>query len=411
MIRSIKNIFHLFNAFAACLYYGFPARKLHMIGITGTDGKTTTTHLIYEILSEAEKNVSMISSVYARVGGKEYDTGFHVTTPDPWFLQQMLKKAVDHGDTHFVLEVTSHGLDQNRVWGIPFGIGVITNITPEHLDYHFTYEEYARSKIKLLERSKVAIVNREDRSYKLIYDLRFKIQELITYGLKTGDVMLQTFKFKTTLPGDYNKYNILAAYTATKQFGISDDVIRKTVAGFKGIKGRYEVIKTKYGFGIIIDFAHTSNGLEQVLSTVRKKTEGRLIHVFGCAGLRDYKKRPVMGEISGRIADISVITEEDYRIEDFYSIVEQIKSGMKRKQNVHVYKSRQEAINFATSGAKRGDIVILTGKGHERSLCRGTKEYPWSEHEAVKKALKRLHKIKSFPRHAYRQAGKRESIT
>ena len=396
MTRLVKNIFHLLNAWVACIFYGFPARKLKIIGVTGTDGKTTTTHLTYAILFEAGMNVSMISSVYAQVGGKEYDTGFHVTTPNPWFLQRMLKKAVDHGDTHFVLEVTSHGLDQNRVWGIPFEIGIITNITPEHLDYHRTYDEYARSKIKLLERSKLAVVNREDKSYKLIrnYELRItnkKTNKVISYGLKTGDVTLKKFAFKTTLPGDYNKSNILAAYSAASRLGVYDPVIRTAIAGFTGIIGRYEVIKTKHGFDVIIDFAHTSNGLEQILSTVRKTTKGRLIHVFGCAGLRDFKKRPVMGEISSRIADISVITEEDYRIEDFDSIVEQIKSGMKRKHNVYVYKFRQEAINYATSRAKPGDVVVLTGKGHEKSLCRGTIEYPWSEHMAVKKALKKLH--------------------
>ncbi|MBI4137499.1 UDP-N-acetylmuramoyl-L-alanyl-D-glutamate--2,6-diaminopimelate ligase [Candidatus Roizmanbacteria bacterium] len=388
MIRTIKNTFHLFNALVAGLFYGFPANKLRIIGITGTDGKTTTTHLTHEILTAAEKKTSMISSVYAKVGGKEYDTGFHVTTPNPWFLQKMLKKAVDHGDEYFVLEVTSHGLDQNRVWGIPFEIGIVTNITPEHLDYHQTYEQYAASKIKLLERSKTAVVNREDESYTLIYNLKFKIHELITYGLKRGDNTLKTCKFSTSLPGDYNKSNILAAYSAAKQLGISDSDIRKAVAGFSGIKGRYETQKTPYGFDVIIDFAHTSNGLTRVLSTVRKKTKGRLIHVFGCAGLRDVKKRPIMGEISGRIADISIITEEDYRTEDFDTIVAQIRSGMKRKQHVHVYKFRRDAINFATSIARRGDVVVLTGKGHEKSLCRGTTEYPWSEHEAVKKALK-----------------------
>lgn len=388
MNRSIKNTLHLLNAFVACAYYGFPGRKLHVIGITGTDGKTTTTHLVYEILSKAKLPVSMISSVYARVGGKEYDTGFHVTTPNPWFLQKMIKKAVDHDDTYFVLEVTSHGLDQNRVWGVPFHTGIVTNITPEHLDYHRTYAEYAKSKMKLLERSQLSVVNREDSSYEFLKSKKFG--QMISYGLKKGDITLKTFSFKTMLPGDYNKSNILAAYAVAHSMGISDSVIRKAIAGFKGIKGRYEIMKTKFGFTVIVDFAHTSNGLEKVLSTVRKEVKGRLIHVFGCAGLRDYKKRPVMGEISGRIADITVITEEDYRIEDFDDIVNQIKSGMKRKQNVHVYKSRQDAINFATSIAKKGDVVLLTGKGHEQSLCRGKVEYPWNEHEAVKKALNKL---------------------
>lgn len=398
VLRKLKNIVHLSNAILACLYYGFPGRKLAVIGITGTDGKTTTTHLIYGILKTSGKKVSMVSSVYGLIGGREFDTGFHVTTPDPWFVQRSLSEAAKAHDDYFVLEVTSHGLDQNRVWGVPFKIGVLTNITHEHLDYHKTYQKYVQAKAKLLQRSQVVVINREDESFSLITNYELRVtnsgKKVITYGLKQGDITLKNFSFITPLPGEYNKMNCLAAASVGRELGIPDDTIRKALKNFSGVTGRFETIKTKKGFDVIVDFAHTPNAIEKVLATIRPMAKGKLIHVFGSASERDYLKRPIMGAASATYADITILTEEDYRKEDVHKIMDEIEQGYLKKatskQKLFKFPNRQDAVNKAISLAKKGDIVILTGKGHEKSLCRGTVEYPWSEHEAVKKALQQL---------------------
>ena len=400
LIRILKNYAHYLGALLSNLYFGFPARNLTVIGVTGTDGKTTTTHLLYEILTAAGKKVAMISSVYAMIGNKEYDTGFHVTSPNYWQLQKLLAKAKDNGQHYVVLEVTSHAISQHRVFGIPFAIAVLTNVTHEHLDYHKSYEEYLATKLKLLRMADVAVVNVDDESFKSISKIKSK---LITYGIKKGNINFNSYPFTTKLPGEYNKLNCLAAAAAAKELGIDDAVIRETLATFGGVTGRFEEVPTNRDFRVIIDFAHTPNAFKQVLLTVRKQTKGRLIHVFGAAGLRDYTKRPLMGAISARFADIIVLTEEDYRTEDVGEIMRQIEKGIMKNakfptsslkdsglRGASKIPNRQEAINRAIQLAKKGDIVILTGKGHEKSLCRGKTEYPWSEHDAVKLALANL---------------------
>lgn len=392
MLQGIKNIYHLLVAVFATIFFRYPGKSLTVIGVTGTDGKTTTVHLIYEILRAAGKKVSLISSIGAKIGGQDYELPFHVTTPNSCQLQRFLRLAVDRGEEYMVLEVTSHGLDQNRVFGCNFAIGVITNISHEHLDYHKNYENYLKTKAKLFQRVKWAILNREDESYNY---LKFKIENLklakiIDYGLKMGDITPAKFSFETPLPGKYNQYNVLATIATAKALGISDSKIRETVANFGGVLGRFEFVETRKDFSVVIDFAHTPNALENVLSTIKSTVFGRLIHVFGCAGLRDKLKRSKMGEISAKYTEIIVLTEEDYRTEDVNQIIEEIGKKIPSKKEIYKIPDRQEAINLAVKIAKKGDLVILTGKGHEKSLCRGKKEYPWSEHDAVKKALEIL---------------------
>ncbi len=294
-IRDIKNLYHQASASLAVVYYGFPSKRLTVIGVTGTDGKTTTTHLIYDILKTAGKKSSMVSSVTAIIAGKQYDTGFHVTTPDSWMLQKFLRQAADAGQQYLVLEVTSHALDQNRVVGIDFAVGVLTNITHEHLDYHQTYQKYLKTKERLLKRAQIAVINKDDESYKYLNKQYLKI---VTYAVKNdADFTPKKFPFITPLPGQYNRYNCLAAIAVAKQLDIPDEIIKKTLKTFKGVKGRFEKIPTKFGFEIIIDFAHTPNAIEKVLSTLRPLVQGKIIHVFGSAGLRDYNKRHLMGEM------------------------------------------------------------------------------------------------------------------
>ncbi len=353
MFQKLKNIYHLFQAILANLWYGFPSRKLKVIGVTGTDGKTTTTHLIAHILKIAGKKVSFVSTVVA--------PGFHVTTPSSFALQKLLKRSVENHDEYFVLETTSHALDQNRVWGIRYEVGVITNITHEHLDYHGNYEEYVKTKMKLLKMAKVGLYNTSK-----IANIIKRIPDLTKF----------------------NQYNYSSAYFVCKELGLSDEIMLKAMKMFQLPKGRLDMVYDK-DFKIMIDFAHTPNALLQLLPALKKiyfKKKGRLIHVFGAAGLRDVTKRPMMGKASDKFSDTIILTEEDYRTEDPHLICQQIISGIKNK-NYQIILNRQKAINKAIETARKNDVVVITGKGHENSLCRGKIEYPWDEYEAVKKAI------------------------
>ncbi len=441
MWQKAKNTYHLLQAVSAATGYGFPSKGMKIIGITGTDGKTTTASLIYHILKNAGRKAALISTVSAIVDGEMFDTGFHVTTPDPFQIQWYLKKAQKAGMEYVVLEVTSHALDQNRVFGIPFAIGILTNITREHLDYHKTYERYVDAKLKLLLSSKTAIINKDDTSYKIVKEklLQKKYQhKIITYGMDdASDINPQNFSFKTNLLGEFNRYNILAAASATKLLGIPDDDIREAISSFSSPVGRQDVVYDK-AFKVIIDFAHTPNALKNILPEADKLKKNRLIHVFGAAGKRDKFKRPEMGAISSQYADIIVLTAEDPRNEPVEKIMNEIEKGIKDKNYEIVDKSRisnsprgeagqesgimdnkkyivkipdrKEAIEFAISLAKSGDVVFLTGKGHEKSMNYGEGETPWDEHQVVAEALKSIAKTTNLVRSSRFTAGKLSSI-
>ena len=383
-LQRLKNIFHLINAFLANIWYGFPSRKITVIGITGTDGKTTTTHLIAHILKSCGKKVSYISTIFAKIGKKEYDTGFHVTTPNPWLIQKLIKEAVNNKDEYFILETTSHALDQNRVWGINYKIGVLTNVTYEHLDYHLSYENYLKTKVKLLKRAEVAFFNKDDRSYLYVKKMLKGRKKIIEYQ------KLPIIKKNFPNLEKFNQENFSAAYLVALNLGLRSEEVLKAIKTFKLPKGRFDLVYDK-DFKVIIDFAHTPNAFLKLLSEIRKKylkNKGRLIHVFGSAGLRDNTKRPLMGEISGRFADFIILTEEDYRTEDPNKICQEVASGIKNK-NYQVIIDRKKAIEKALKMAKKGDVVIFTGKAHEKSLCRGKTEYPWDEYRAVEIGLKK----------------------
>lgn len=378
-MQKLKNLFHLAMAIIANIYYGFPSRKLKVIGVTGTDGKTTTTHLIYHILKSAGKRVSMVSTIGAKVGGGEFDTGLHTTTPSSFLLQKLLRLAVNHGDEYFVLETTSHALDQNRVFGVNFEIGILTNITYEHLDYHQSYQQYVRTKERLLEMAKIAIVNEEDESYGFLSQKSKVKSQKYNSKLKILD--------KIEGLTDFNRQNYSAAHAVCKQLGLSHRQILKAMKSFQLPPGRLELVYDG-PFKVIVDFAHTPNAFENALPEIRKSYlsgGGRLIHVFGTAGLRDATKRPLMGEISSRYADLVILTEEDYRTEDPKDICRQISGGIKNDKPYKIIIDREEAIKQAISMAKKNDAVLLTGKSHEKSLCRGATEYPWDEFAVVKK--------------------------
>lgn len=393
-IQKAKNIFwHLPLAVLANVFFGFPSKKLRVIGVTGTDGKTTTVSLIHHILSENGYKVAMVSTVSAKIGEEEIDTGFHVTAPDPWLLQKLLRKMANKRIECIVLETTSHGLDQFRLLGIDFEIGVLTNITHEHIDYHKTFENYRLAKLRLLKKSKTVILNKNDDSYVFLEKiLRDKDIKILSYGMaNTADITPDKYKFKTSLLGDYNKLNCLAAIGAVVSFGLPKEKVLNAIPSFEGVKGRLEEIAQGQNFKVIVDFAHTPNALEQVLKLLkdRKQKDKKLIVVFGAAGLRDKTKRPMMGETAEKYADFSVITAEDPRTENVNEICNQIASGFNgSKEKYKILTDRGEAINFAVNDlAKAGDIVVICGKGHEKSMCFGKKEYPWSDQKAAREAL------------------------
>ena len=355
---------------------GYPAKGMTVIGVTGTDGKTTTCTLIYEILKAAGIKVGLVTTVGAYIGDEETDTGLHVTNPGPELLQPLLKRMKEAGITHVVLEVTSHGLDQNRVVGCNFKIGILTNITHEHLDYHKSMEAYREVKARLFHSTQYSVLNKDDDSYEYI---KSKCGGQVISYEKTKLV-----EISPALGGDHNKYNIAAAVEVAKIFEVDNRVVSKVIRDFKGVKGRREEIEEGQNFRVIVDFAHTPNALEQTLKSLKaektQKTQ-RLIAVFGCPGKRDKSKRPLMGQAAIKYADRVIVTADDPRNEDLGEIFKQINVDAERIDD------RREAIKSALKEAKAGDIVLLAGKGHEKSLAVGDKEIPWSDQETAKEIL------------------------
>ena len=372
----------------ASAWWGYPARKLRIIGVTGTDGKTTTSSIIYWLLKKGGKKAGLITSVSAKLGEAEVDTGFHVTNPEPIPLHKLLSEMVKRKLEYAVLEVTSHGLDQDRVWGIPFEIGVLTNITHEHLDYHKNMENYIKAKAKLFLGVKKAILNSSDSSFKQLQKYIPDTVKTISYpGLGLDPLVVKAIKHR--FPERYNRFNAEAAYLVATEYGIKTEDIIDGLTSFPSVAGRLEEIKNDKGIKIYIDFAHTPNALKSVLTELKKRSKGKLISVFGCAGERDKKKRPLMGKISTEIADTSVITSEDPRNEKPENIFEEITSEIKDDKKYVLIPERGEAIAFAIQKlAKKGDTVVFCGKGHEKSMAYKGVEYPWSDYEAVRVALK-----------------------
>jgi UDP-N-acetylmuramoyl-L-alanyl-D-glutamate--2,6-diaminopimelate ligase len=286
--------------------------------------------------------------------------------------------------------VTSHALSQYRVFGVKFAISAITNVTHEHLDWHRSYDSYLKTKLTLLKKSAIVVINRDEAELFNRAMPSLRRHTVISYGIhREAKITPKSYPFRTRLPGEFNRYNCLAAIAVVDALGVTRTIARQTVADFKGVVGRMEMIAVK-PFMVVVDFAHTPNAIDKALKTARGMTKKRLIHVFGSAGLRDHSKRPLMGKASGKYADVIVLTEEDYRTEDVNAIMDEIAVGIEPGPQIYRYPNRQKAIDFALTFAVAGDLVIITGKGHERSLARGRVEYPWSDQEAVAKAIKQL---------------------
>lgn len=411
-------------ALISAAFHGYPGRSLFVIGVTGTDGKTTTSNLIYQILLAAGLRAGIISTVNAVIGNEEVDTGFHVTTPEAPEVQRYLARMVKAGLTHVVLEATSHGLAQERVTACEFDLGVVTNITHEHLDYHGSYEAYqeakgrlftglAKTAVKTGGNLRTAILNLDDCSYEFLRaiapgpQITYSTRQLADYFMKefttsangmTFNVHAkqEVFPFKTHLVGEYNISNCLAAIAAT--VGAMDlpmTVAQAGIAALHGVPGRMQLINLGQDFTAIVDFAHTPNALQRALETARTLTNGRVIAVFGSAGLRDREKRRMMAETSADLADISILTAEDPRTESLEGILAEMAAGAEAHGAVEGKSyfrvpDRGDAIRIAVRMAKPGDLVISCGKGHEQSMCFGETEYPWDDHTAMKSALAEL---------------------
>ena len=402
-IYRVKRPYHLvktglLRGLKAEINYKFPARQLKIICITGTDGKTTSSTLLYHVLKQAGKKVALLSTVAAYIGDEEIDTGFHVTTPDPRALQKFLRKMVDEEYEYLILEATSHGIYQYRLWGInPFLAG-LTNITNEHLDYHQSYDLYLAAKAELLRKAKTVVINADDELsfVKVRKELRKGKSEVLTYSAQDKLPVVIKQAIQKRFPESYNQMNARLVYALAKQLDVDESDFTIALREFAGVPGRMERLPEVKGIQVIVDFAHTSNGLFQALSTLhqemKQKKSGRLIAVFGCAGLRDLRKRPVMGKTAAEIADLAVFTAEDPRTEDIWAIIRQMKSDLgKNYDKVISVADRRQAIFYAiTQLAGNGDIVGIFGKGHEKSMCYGTIEYPWSDVVVASEALAQL---------------------
>lgn len=397
MWRRIKNIGHLVEAVAANVLYAFPSKRVTVLAVTGTDGKTTTSTLLYHILKQSGKKVALISTVAAFIGSDAIDTGFHVTNPSPFALQKLLKRTAQEGMEYVVLEITSHGIDQYRNWGITPLVAGITNVTHEHLDYHKTYQNYVETKTRLLVQAKHAYINGDakqsfDKIQVIVKRSNTPFTVISADGLSSGVAKATRKRFGQE---KYNFENVALAQGIAKHVGIDEKSIIKAILDFPGVKGRMQEIRNDRGMHIVVDFAHTPNALERALESMKErmkkdKKSGRLIVVFGCAGLRDVSKRPMMGKIACEKADFAVFTSEDPRTEDIWTIINQMKSDIQAGHDKVVsIADRFEAIAFAMNTlGKEGDTLLITGKGHEQSMNIGGTEHDWSDEKAVLKILK-----------------------
>lgn len=391
----------------AANFYGNPSKKFRIVGVTGTNGKTTITYVIENILKEAGIPAGVIGTINYRIGGRRLPAAN--TTPGPLELQALFSRMSKSGIKDVVMEVSSHSLDQGRVDYLLFDVGIFTNITKEHLDYHKTIKKYFDAKVKLFDKLKdgaVAVLNNDDH---MVSGLKKRIKnEVLTYGLnKRSDIMAcgmdlsmdntsftihspkGSFAVSTRLIGRHNISNILASAAAAIVLKIPLGIIRKGIESFRAVPGRLELVDEGQPFKVFVDYAHTEDALYNVLNLLREVAPyGNIITVFGCGGNRDSAKRPLMGNVACRLSDSVVITSDNPRFEDPSAIISQIESGIRGKfSNYDVVEDRRDAINKALSMASKGDVVMIAGKGHEKSQIVGDKALPFDDCEVVRELL------------------------
>ena len=397
LFSRIEPLGHWVEAILAQVYNGFPSRDLKIIGVTGTDGKTTTSTLIAHLLRHSGYKVAMMTTISVDYGDGlgEQPNPTRLTTVGAFDLAAKLKQIKKSGAEWLILETTSHALAQHRVWAVPYSIAVMTNINHEHLDYHKTFERYRDAKRLLFKQAnnnhkgyRAGIINAEDPSAKLFES---DIKHPLTYGVKNGDIRATNVKMSAAgskytaiigmdkynivcnLPGSFNVFNSLAAVSVGHIIGLKQENIEAGIAELKSVEGRMASVKEGQDFEVIVDYAHTPESFEKIFNELRPMAQNRLITVFGSAGRRDEAKRSKQGEIAGILCDTVIVSEEDDRDVDGLEILDQIASGAKKagktlNKDLFIIHNREDAIEKAIRMAKKGDVVILLGKGHEKSI-------------------------------------------
>ncbi len=387
-------------------YCSYPADKMKMIGITGTNGKTTITYLVKAILEFKGHKVGLIGTNQNMIGSKVLESSR--TTPESLELHKLLKEMYENGTEYVVMEVSSHSLYLDRVYGINFEIGAFTNLTQDHLDFHKTMDEYAKAKAKLFSMAKKGIINADDSFFDIIS--KNATASVAKYSAKNkSDIYAKNIKYSSkgvtfeaitpiarenirlNIPGEFSVYNALCAIGITLSLGVSISDIAKALTLEKGVKGRAEVVNIPADFTVMIDYAHTPDGVENILSTVKGFAKGRIITLFGCGGDRDKTKRPIMGRIAAEKSDVCIVTSDNPRSEDPMSIINDIIVGIKEiTDDFVVIENRKEAIEYAIKEAKKDDIILLCGKGHETYQILNTGTIEFDERKVVKEAFESI---------------------
>ncbi|MES2876081.1 MAG: UDP-N-acetylmuramoyl-L-alanyl-D-glutamate--2,6-diaminopimelate ligase [Patescibacteria group bacterium] len=409
-VRAIEEAYRIGRVRAVSAYYGNPARSLRVIGVTGTNGKTTTVNFINEILKEAGHTTAMFSTATIEVAGKSERNELNATVASTSEMQRFFRRAKRARVDFVILEFPSHALHQHKLDTVPVEVAVMTNLTQDHLDYHGTMEQYAAVKAKLFERApKFIVLNRDDEWYEYFDQFPAKSQK-ITYGKHdTADARIDRVKLfrkgteidltidhqtklelATALPGEFNAYNAAAAASVAYLLGLKLDDIAEGVANLDSIPGRFDRIEAEKGFDIVVDYAHTPDALEKLLQTAKSITKRRVILVFGACGDRDKSKRPIMGEIAAKLADRVFLTDEESYNENPDDIRAQIFEGIKAakgQMRTTEVPDRRDAIKKALDVAKKGDTVLVTGMGHEIYRIVNGERLPWNDEQVVRELL------------------------
>lgn len=424
----LLQMYHKALAVLAAVLYGFPSKKIIVIGVTGTNGKSTTIDILTRILEQSGENVGVSSTIKFKVGEKEWLNDKKMTMPGRFQLQKLLDRMVKAGCKFAIIETTSQGIEQFRHLGVNYDVAVFTNLTPEHIEAHGGFENYKKAKGKLFEHlmamphkrfggtriSKVSVINVDDEHADFF--LQFKADWKYGYGIdgnKMDVTMMRARDIKygesvtfdvnnipitTHLPGRFNIYNILAAISVAQHFGVSWNSIQKTLDTSFGVEGRVEYISKGQPFKVIVDYAHEPHAVEQLYNVVETLSHKRILHVLGsCGGGRDAARRPLLGALAARNADSVIVTDEDPYDEDPRSIMDQVAQGAydilgKDAKNIRIIEDRREAIRFALQTAEKNDIVLITGKGSEQAMVVGDKHIPWDDRKVVREELKALYK-------------------
>jgi len=393
-------------ALLADRYYGHPSGRMKLVGVTGTNGKTTTTYLIRSILQAAGEKTGVIGTIRYLIGERAFAAPN--TTPESLDLQKLLAEMVGEAVTTAVMEVSSHALALDRVAGCEFKVGVFTNLTQDHLDFHPTMEDYLQTKLRLFEmltEKDVAVVNADDPASGRMLAAARKARA-ITYGLSSearvrakavtlaqrGTRFVITWEDRQVpvnlkLPGKHNVYNALAAFSAGLALGLRNGTMTSGLEAVEGVSGRFELVAAGQPFAVIVDYAHTPDALERLLLAVREITRGKILCVFGCGGDRDRKKRPLMGDLSTRLADHTIITSDNPRTEAPEAIVREIETGVMPGSSYEVIMDRRHAIRKGVASAGEGDAVVIAGKGHEDYQILGTTKIHFDDREVARGAL------------------------